>query len=315
MMQVLGWSPKGPLAGLLGGTDASSVADGSFDAVLGGMLETPATGGGVGTFGGAGSGGAGSGGSGAVPSEAASSEAASLAAASGATSGRFVGLLQGVPGARHDGQRGIESELSGAGKSDHLDDSLSGRFVGSLRNVPGARHDRQRGIEMADGVASSTVRLDDSLSIRRLLPSSTQVPVETVSASSLESGGGVPVAGMTGVGRGQGGAGIAGSGTDAAEGTSGRFVGSLQGVPGARHDRQRGIEMADGVASSTVRLDGSLSIRRLLPSSAQEAVETGSSSSLVSGGGVPVAGMTGVGRGQGGAGIAGSGTDAAEGTS
>ncbi|MFJ4043149.1 flagellar hook-length control protein FliK, partial [Paenarthrobacter sp. NPDC089989] len=176
---------------------------------------------------------------------------------------------------------------------------VRGRFVGSLQGVPGARHDRQRGIEMADGVASSTVRLDDPLSIRRLLPSSAQEAVEGGSASSPLFGG-VPGVVGTGVGGGRSGAVLAGvvqgsgmsSGVGSAaamsaggslaglgsdvDASSGRFVGSLRNMPGARHDPQRGIESADGVASSNGRLDDSLSIRRLLPSSAQEAVETGS---------------------------------------
>ncbi|MFI2563939.1 flagellar hook-length control protein FliK [Paenarthrobacter sp. NPDC018779] len=371
-MQVLGWSPKGPLAGLAGGTDASGVADGSFDAVLGGMLETPGASEGPGAFGGAGSGGsgvAGSGvaGSGVGSSEAASSEAASGAAASGALFGQFVGSLQGVPGARHDPQRGIEPAYDVASPTVHLDDPLSIRRPLSstaqeavergsassplIGGVPGAVGTVASGgqggagnarpasasavpvggslagsgtdaVEVAcGGVASSNGRLDDSLSIRRLLPSNAQEAVETGSASSPLSGTGVPVASGAGVGGGQGlaalagvvegsgkssgvgstpavsGGSAAGSGTDAVEVTSGQFVASLQGVPGARHDRQRGIESASEAASSTVHVDDPLSIRRLLPSTEQEAVEGGSASSPLTGG-VPGAVGTGVGSGQ-----------------
>ncbi|QMU81564.1 flagellar hook-length control protein FliK [Paenarthrobacter ureafaciens] len=94
-----------------------------------------------------------------------------------------------------------------------------------------------------------------------------------------------------------------------------RFVGSLRSVPGARHTPQQGIEAEGtpvpgtplsgvGVAPGPVRLDDSLPVRRLLPSSGQRSVEAGSSavipvphaassSGLGVGGGVPVASVEG----------------------
>ncbi|MFK0007036.1 flagellar hook-length control protein FliK [Paenarthrobacter sp. NPDC090520] len=325
----------------MGSTDASGVADGSFDAVLGGMLETPGTDGAAGALGGAGSGGSFVAGTGAT-------EAASSAAA-------------------------------------------SGRFVGSLQSVPGARHDSQRVIEVADDVASPTGRLDDPLSIRRLLPSSAQGAVEMdaavvanpgvtqpgtpgadasaqpsaavvhpsggqggagivgVGSTSAVSGGGLGSAGasvagsahagivgvgstsavfgggpgsasasaagsahagIVGVGSTSavfGGGALAGSGSDA-DAASGRFVGSLPIMPGARHDSQRGIEVEVSGAGKSGRLDDSLSIRRLLPSNAQVVVETGLASNLAPGTSVPGAGVTLASGGQGGAAIGGPGS-------
>ncbi|MFJ4170085.1 flagellar hook-length control protein FliK [Paenarthrobacter sp. NPDC089714] len=329
----------------MGSTDASGVAGGSFDAVLGGMLETPGTDGAAGALGSAGSGGSFVAGTGAT--EAASSEAA------------------------------------------------SGRFVGSLQSVPGARHDRQRGIEVADDVASPTGRLDDTLSIRRVLPSSAQGAVEMdaavvanpgvtqpgtpeadasaqpsavvvhpsggqggagivgVGSTSAEFGGGPGSAGASAAGSAHagvvgvgstsavfgggpgsasasaagsahagivgvgstsavsGGSALAGSGADAVEATSGRFVGSLPIVPGARHDSQRGIEVEVSGAGKSDRLDDSLPIRRLLPSNAQGAVETGLASNLAPGTSVPGAGVTLASGDQGGAAIGGPGSASA----
>ncbi|MFK0004209.1 flagellar hook-length control protein FliK [Paenarthrobacter sp. NPDC090522] len=214
-------------------------------------------------------------------------------------------------GSAHAGIVGVgsTSAVSGGGAlagSGSDADAASGRFVGSLPIMPGARHDSQLGIELEVSGAGKSDRLDDSLSIRRLLPSNAQVAVETGLASNLAPGTSVPGAGVTLASGGQGGAAIggpgsagasaagsahagivgvgstsavfgggsvAGSGSDV-EATSGRFVGSLPIMPGARHDRQQGIELEVSGAAKSVRLDDSLSIRRLLPSTAQEAVET-----------------------------------------
>ncbi|MFF1830115.1 flagellar hook-length control protein FliK [Paenarthrobacter sp. NPDC058040] len=327
---------------------APGVADvsgtGSFDAVLGGMLEP---------------------GSGVAASPA----------------DQFDGSLQGVPGARHDLQLGIEWEASvaefvepsaaGSPSLGHLDDSLrvrrllpsnpqqgieteglstgvpvplaagardgvglagavTGQFVGSLQGVPGARHDPQPGIEPEQRVAAageslavgspgtSSSRLDDSLPIRRFLPSNTQQAIQMGGRVALRPGiaGGDPVAGggqddaeATGAGSTSGTAGggyVTGPDAGSVQLSSGQFVGSLPGVPGARHDLQQGTEQGQSVAGSgeslavgslgtaSGRLDDSLPIRRFLPSNTQQGIESVGASSEV-----PLAAVTGAPAGPG----------------
>ncbi|HKU35504.1 MAG TPA: hypothetical protein VJP90_08140, partial [Paenarthrobacter sp.] len=197
---------------------------------------------------------------------------------------------------------------------------MTGQFVGSLQGVPGARHDPQQGIESRQRVAAageslavgspgtSSGRLDDSLPIRRLLSSNTQQAIEMGGRVALRPGiaGGDPVAGG---GQGDaetteacstsgivGGTFVTGPDAGSVQLSSGQFVGSLPSVPGARPDLQQGIESGQSVAGSgeslaagspgksSRRLDDSLPTRRFPPSSAQQGIESVGAST-----GVPLA--------------------------
>ncbi|MGP0224759.1 flagellar hook-length control protein FliK [Paenarthrobacter sp. NCHU4564] len=256
-------APAGPgAAGASGPLDAAA-----FDAILGALLRPLPSAGALQAE--------------AAPVSAAATPAAPVSAAAPPAAPVFAAAPADAPGTGSPATEASAKENpAAAGSAEAM-----AYLVASLPGMPYALQDLQRGIKPGQALAAGEAlagdagagvlsRSDESPQVGRLLASSPQQGIEPAGVSAdlpLASVGATP-GGTTGGTPAR---------TGSAEATQDQFVGSLPGVPLARHDLQPGIESGQGIAArdpgaaATPDVDDSLPARRLLPAGAQVSVEGG----------------------------------------